>query len=169
MKLIEIGKVVRSQGLKGRIKVLSYMQSPDVLEGVTDLFVGATSADAKHYQFEVFQPGGGLLVLKLQGVDNRDDADRLKGRLVWADAEKMKPLEEDEYYWSDIIGLEAVNEKDEPLGRIASIFPTGSNDVYVCKNDNREILLPAVASVIQKIDLKRGVIVVSLPEGCVEP
>jgi len=168
MKLIEIGKVVRSQGLKGRIKVLSYMQSPDALEGVTDLFVGANSADAEHYRLDVFHTGAGLLVLKLQGVDNRDDADSLKGRLVWADAEKMKPLEDDEYYWSDLMGLHVVDENDESLGRIESIFPTGSNDVYVCKHDGREILLPAVESVIKKIDLVRRVIVVSLPEGIVE-
>lgn len=168
MKLIEIGKIVRSQGLKGRIRVLSYMQFPDALEGVTDLLVGQASTDGKHYRIDGFQRTAGLLVLKLRGVDSRDDADRLKGHHVWADAEKMKPLEKDEYYWSDIIGLEAVDEKDEPLGRIASIFPTGSNDVYVCKNDDREILLPAVESVIKKIDLERGIIVVSLPEGMVE-
>lgn len=168
MKLIEIGKVVRSQGLKGRVRVLSYMQSPDALEGVTDLLVGATSVDAKKYRLDVFQPGAGLLVLKLQGVDDRDAADGLKGCHVWADAEKMKPLEDGEYYWSDLMGLDVVDENDEPLGRIASIFPTGSNDVYVCKNGDREIMLPAVESVIKKIDLKRRVIVVSLPEGIFE-
>lgn len=168
MKLIEIGKVVRSHGLGGRIKVLSYLQSPDALEAVSVLFVGPSPTAVVSYPLSGFQKGKGFFIMKLEGIDDRDEADKLRGRLVWMPAENMRPLEEDEYYWQDVIGLQVVTEEDEPLGRIETVFPTGSNDVYVCRNDKREILLPALAEVIKKIDIERGVMVVSLREGFLE-
>lgn len=168
MKLIEIGKVVRSQGLKGRIKVLSYLESTGGLEGVPELFLGADPASAGCYLLEDVQSASGSLLLKLKGVDNRNDADRLRGCQVWADSGKMTPLEEGEYYWSDIVGLRVVAEDGAVLGRIESIFPTGSNDVYVCRSERGEFLLPAVEQMIKRIDLEQGLIVVSLPEGFFE-
>jgi 16S rRNA processing protein RimM len=168
MKLIEIGKIVRSHGLGGRIKVLSYLQSPDPLRAVDDLLVGTTPSDAVSYPLDAFQDGNGFFILKLEGIDNRDDADRLRGRLVWMPSEKMKPLDDGEYYWEDIIGLQVVTEENEPLGRIETVFPTGSNDVYVCRNEEREMLLPALEQVIKKIDLEQGIMVVSLREGFFE-
>lgn len=168
MKLIEIGKVVRSHGLGGRIRVLSYLQSPDVLEAVPDLFVGPSPDAAVSYPLGGFQSGNDFFILKLVGVDDRDAADRLKGRLVWLSAEQMKPLAEGEYYWQDIIGLRAVTEEGGSLGSVEAVFPTGSNDVYVCRSETGEILIPALAEVIKKIDVDNGIMVVRLPEGFFE-
>ncbi|MCK9362213.1 MAG: ribosome maturation factor RimM [Syntrophales bacterium] len=168
MKLIEIGKVVRSHGLGGRIKVLSYLQSPDVLESVSDLFLGESPAAVVAYPLGGIQNGEGFFIMKLAGIDNRNEAEKLRGLLVWMSAEKMKPLQEDEYYWQDIIGMQAFTEENEPLGRIETVFPTGSNDVYVCRDDQREILIPALVEVIIKIDVERRVMVVRLPEGFFE-
>jgi len=168
MKLIEIGKVVRSHGLGGRIKVLSYLQSPDVIESVSELFLGACPDSVVSYSLTGFQNGQGFFILKLDGIDNRNEAEKLRGLPVWMSAEKMKPLAEGEYYWQDIIGMHAFTEENEPLGRIETVFPTGSNDVYVCRDDQREILIPALAEVILKIDSERKVMVVRLPEGFFE-
>ena len=77
----------------------------------------------------------------------------------------MKELPEDEYYWHDIIGLEVVTDDGLSLGRVESIVPTGSNDVYVCAGGEREILLPAIDDVVKEIDVKKGTMVVTLIEG----
>jgi 16S rRNA processing protein RimM len=77
----------------------------------------------------------------------------------------FKELPEGEYYWRDIIGLNVYTEEGKLLGQIESVFPTGSNDVYVCKGEEREILLPAIADVIRKIDVTRRVMIVRLLEG----
>ncbi|HOO41898.1 MAG TPA: ribosome maturation factor RimM, partial [Syntrophales bacterium] len=68
-------------------------------------------------------------------------------------------------YWRDIIGLDVVTETGQPLGKVQEIFPTGSNDVYVCRNGDKEILLPAIADVIRKVDLREKRMVVRLLEG----
>jgi 16S rRNA processing protein RimM len=77
----------------------------------------------------------------------------------------QEKLPEGEYYWRDIIGLDVYDEDDKYIGKIESVFPTGSNDVYVCKGEEREILLPAIADVIRKIDVNHRVMIVRLLEG----
>jgi 16S rRNA processing protein RimM len=76
----------------------------------------------------------------------------------------LEDLTEGEYYWRDIIGLDVYTQDGKRLGRIESVFPTGSNDVYVCKGE-REILIPAIADVIQGIDLDKNIMTVKLLEG----
>ena len=80
-------------------------------------------------------------------------------------ADKLGDLPEGEYYWRDMIGLKVVTEEGRILGVIEAIFPTGSNDVYVCSGGEREVLLPGIADVIRKIDINRGMMVVRLLQG----
>jgi 16S rRNA processing protein RimM len=94
-----------------------------------------------------------------------ESAKAFVGRKVFLPEDMQEKLSEGEYYWRDIIGLDVYNEDDKYIGKIESVFPTGSNDVYVCKQAEREILLPAIADVIRKIDLNRRVMIVRLLEG----
>ncbi|MEE8480397.1 MAG: ribosome maturation factor RimM, partial [Desulfobacterales bacterium] len=78
-------------------------------------------------------------------------------------------LEDGSYYWFDIIGLSVFITDGKCIGNVESIFPTGSNDVYVVKNPNNdldsEILVPALESVVLSIDLKNKKMHVNLPDG----
>jgi 16S rRNA processing protein RimM len=168
MELIEIGRIVRSHGLEGRVKVLSYLESPEVLGTLSGLFVGRSAQNALLFPLVAAQFGKDYFLLKLDGIDDRDAAEQLRGSFVWMPAEEMQKLPEGEYYWRDIIGLQVATEDGAVLGRVESVFPTGSNDVYVCRGGGREILLPAVGDVVRKIDTDRGVMVVRLPEGLLE-
>jgi 16S rRNA processing protein RimM len=165
MELLEIGKIIRSHGLAGRMKVLSYLESQDVLHNLPEVFVGRRASEAVPFPLEVVQPGRESFILKLGGVEDRDAAARLVGLLVWMPSEKMKKLPEGEYYWLDIIGLQVLTEEGRDLGRIESVFPTGSNDVYVCQGGEKEILLPAIGEVVRNIDMDRRIMVVRLLKG----
>jgi 16S rRNA processing protein RimM len=168
MELLEIGKIVRPHGIAGRMKVLSHLETQDVLNDLAEVSVGRKAQEAVVFSLEAVQPGRGSFVLKLKGIEDRDAAARHKGSSVWMTSEIMKNLPEGEYYWRDIIGLHAVTEEGESLGRIESVFPTGSNDVYVCRNGKKEILLPAIGEVVRKIDMDRKVMVVRLLKGLSE-
>ena len=74
-------------------------------------------------------------------------------------------LQEGEYYWQDIIGLDVYGEDDCHLGWVETIFPTGSNDVYVCRGGGKEILIPAIADVIIRINLEERKMIIRLLEG----
>jgi 16S rRNA processing protein RimM len=165
MGLIEIGRIVRSHGLNGQVKVLSYLETPEVLRGVSELLVGRTEAEALRLPLTALQTGKDSLVLRFEGIADRDAAERLRGQSLWMPAELRHALPEGEYYWSEIIGLQVLTEEGRELGRIESVFPTGSNDVYVCRKGGREILLPAIDDVVRRIDQDQGVMVVRLLEG----
>ena len=167
-RLIEIGRIVRSHGLDGCLKVRSYLETPEVLYDLSELLVGCNVSEAHRYPLETVGIGKVFFILKLGGIDDRDAADGLRGAPVWMPAEKMGKLPEGEYYWREIIGLQVVTEEGRKLGRIEAVFPTGSNDVYVCREGEREILLPAVDEVVRRIDTGSGVMVVRLLKGLVE-
>ncbi len=167
-RLIEIGRIVRSHGLDGRVKVRSYLETPEALQNLSELLVGRSVSEARRYPLETVGIGKNYFILKLRGIDDRDAADGLRGAPVWMPAEKMGKLPEGEYYWREIIGLQVVTEEGRKLGRIEAVFPTGSNDVYVCRDEDREILLPAVGDVVRRIDTGSGVMVVRLLKGLVE-
>jgi 16S rRNA processing protein RimM len=165
MQFLEIGRIVRSHGLAGRLKMLSYLESPEALRDLSGLFVGRSVPGAVLFPLVAVQIGKDSVILKLQGIEDRDAAERLRGCSVWMPSEKMKKLPDGEYYWREIIGLQVLTEEDEILGRIETVFPTGSNDVYVCRGGGREILLPAIEEVVRKIDTDRKVMVVRLLKG----
>jgi 16S rRNA processing protein RimM len=103
--------------------------------------------------------------LTIEGIEDRNAADALRGLSIFLPYDSLETLPEGEYYWEDLIGLAVVTEDGKPLGQIESIFPTGSNDVYVCKEGGREILLPAIAEVIRSVNIQAGTVVVRLLKG----
>jgi 16S rRNA processing protein RimM len=168
MELLEIGKIVGCHGLAGRVKVLSYLDSQDMLNNLPVVFVGRRSQETIPFSLDAVQPGRGFFILKLGGIEDRDAAADLVRLSVWMPSEKMKKLPEGEYYWREIIGLQVFTEEGQSLGRIESVFPTGSNDVYVCREGEKEILLPAIGEVVRQIDTDRGIMVVRLLRGLAE-
>jgi 16S rRNA processing protein RimM len=165
MELLEIGRIIRSHGLAGRMKVLSYLESQDVLDNLAEVSVGRRVQETVTFPLDSVQAGRGCFILKLRGIEDKDAASRLVGLSIWMPMEKLEKLSDGEYYWREIIGLGVVTEEGRSLGRIESVFPTGSNDVYVCRGNEKEILLPAINDVIRKIDMDRRMMVVRLLKG----
>jgi len=162
---IEIGEIVKPQGVRGRIRALSYLESVGVLEGLDALLVRKAGEAAASYRPRKIEARKNFLFLELEGIDEMDAARKLVGGRILVPSNRLKKLPEGEYYWRDLIGLKVVTDAGEALGTVESIFPTGSNDVYVCRGGSREILLPAIGDVIREIDLEKGVMVVRLLEG----
>jgi len=160
--LLEIGKIVKSSGLKGRLKVLSYCESARVLEALASVFVGEDTEHAFPFNVRYLRAKGGSFSLELEGVEDLETAGAVVGQSVFIPPEV---LPDGEYYWKDIIGLDIVTEEGQQLGQVATILATGSNDVYICSGGEREILIPAFDDVVRKIDIGKGLMVVRLPEG----
>jgi 16S rRNA processing protein RimM len=93
------------------------------------------------------------------------EAEALIGADMFIPETELPALDEDTYYWFELIGLEVYTTEEDYLGRITSIFETGSNDVYVVKDKKREVLIPALESVVIDIDLELKRMRVDLPEG----
>lgn len=158
-ELILMGRVVGAYGVRGWIKVQPYTESVDGLCEYSAWWVGSAGAMQEMKVVEAVQHGA-TVVARLDGMDDRDVAARLKGSDVAVPRSAMPPPAEDEYYWVDLIGLEVVNEQGERLGELESHFSNGAQDVMRVRDGDRERLIPYVDAVVREVDLPGRRIVV---------
>ena len=105
-----------------------------------------------------------MVLLKLKGVDIIEDAEKLKGLSIKIPRADAKDLEENEFFIADLIGLEVY--QDDFIGIVEDVFEAGGSDVYVIKRKGKkDLLLPAIASVIKKIDVEKKRMDVEIPRG----
>ena len=161
---LAVGKIVNTHGIRGEIKVMP--MTSDVSRFDYLLFV-TTEWEGSQKEFRVTEARyhKNFVLLKLKGIDTLNDAEKLKGQELLVERKHAIKLDDDEFFICDIIGLE-VYEDDNFLGVITDVIETGSNDVYIINSaDRKELLLPAIQSVIVKVDIEGKRIQVRVPEG----
>lgn len=167
--LIAIGKIVSTHGLNGTCKVYSYAESLSVFKPNSLIHLKQDRGQQKIFEIKWVKPHSGVMLLALKKVTNRNQAQQLIGSEIWIERNKLPEIEEGAYYWCDIIGLSVFTTDNRYLGRVTSIIATGSNDVYVVRNqdnsDKPEVLVPAIESVVREINLEQQMLRVDLPEG----
>jgi len=160
-----IGKIVGVHGLKGTLKVLSYVESMSFFKTGSSIRVINQNGIESIYTLKWVKPHKRGLLFQIEDVNDCDMAQPLIGSMLHIDREALPVIADGTYYWVDLIGLSVVTSDNICIGRVESIFPTGSNDVLVVKDNGNEILVPALESVIREVDLENGTLVVDLPEG----
>jgi 16S rRNA processing protein RimM len=164
-RFILIGRLAGAHGIKGGLKLISYAESLDVFAAGRPIrAIGVDGQEAVYTVHAVRSQGRGA-VLFLSEITDRSQAQALSGCKLFIDKTTLPVLAEGTYYWSDLIGIEVVSVGGRTLGRLESIIETGSNDVYVVKRAAKEILIPALKSVVKAIDLRARRMEVDLPEG----
>lgn len=158
-----VGKIVGLHGLNGTARVYSYADSLSVYEPGSSIMLIDKKGRKKDFTIRFVKQNNRTLLLSLEGITSRTDMEKLVGSELSVKREDLPALDEGEYYWCDIIGLLVFNEKNIYMGRVESIISTGSNDVYVVKNNNDEQLIPAIESVVKKIDLEKKNIIIEMP------
>lgn len=159
---ILIGKIVNVFGLSGEVKVYNYSGAEDRYEKLEQIFAGGN-----RYRIQQVRHQKNMILLKLEGVDDRDAAERLRGKNVYMSEEELPELPENEHYIRDMIGMEVY---DEPTGRIVGtlkdVLTERAQPVYVVNTeDGGEVLIPGVPVFVKKIDETTRRITVALIEG----
>ena len=160
-----IGEIVGVHGLKGTNKFRSYAESLSLFKPGNSILVCESGGQKKEREINWVKPHGGSALVSFKGIEDRDQAETLVGSELFILKEALPDLEEDTHYWFDLIGMEVFSTEEKYLGRIDSIIETGSNDVYVVKDNQKEVLIPALESVVLSIDIKQKRMQVDLPEG----
>jgi 16S rRNA processing protein RimM len=165
-----IGKITGAHGLKGVLKIVSYADSPSLFESGASIIVKATGKPALELTVKWAKPHSKTIRIAFEEVNDRNEAEALRGAGLYILREWLPQLEAGTYYWFDLMGLSVYTGEGRYLGQIESIVPTGSNDVYVvvdhqAETGRREILIPALTSVVMAVDLDQGRMTVDLPEG----
>jgi len=164
-RLVEVGRVQAAYGIKGWVWVYS---NTDPITNVFAYMPWYARTDGVWRELHVaeWREQGKGLVMRLEGVTDRNGAESLKGLALWVSKSCLPELQEGDYYWSDLLDLSVVLEDGRLLGRVHSLMETGSNDVLVVRAapgglDARERLIPWLPDrVVRQVDLASRRIVV---------
>ena len=167
MNYFNVGKIVNTQGLQGEMRVLSVTDFAEerfkkgnklALFDKKDQFVMNVEI-ASHRKAKNFD------IIKFKGMYHINDIEKFRDFSLKVAEEDLSDLEDGEFYYHEIIGLE-VYENDVLLGTIKEILQPGANDVWVVKRKGkRDLLLPYIPPVVLEIDIKQGRVDVEIPEG----
>lgn len=164
-KYLELGQIVNVKGLKGEVKVNSFTDDNTKFERIPKVFLKRKET-LKEYEIEKVGYAKNQVIIKFKNVNTVEEAESLRNSYIVVDREIFGELPEGVYYIADLIGLDVFTEANEYLGKVDDIFSTGSNDVYVVKDElGKQKLLPVIDEVIKQIDLELGKIIVNLIEG----
>lgn len=167
MEYIEIGQIVNTNGLKGVVKVNPFTDDISKFEDLKYVYIQLKN-ELKKVKIEQVRYNKNQVLLKLEGIDSIEKAEKYRNFYLKTEKESQEDLGEDTYYIVDLIGLDVYSDKNEYLGKIEDVFPTGSNDVYVVKDNlGKQILIPAIADVVKKVDLKNKKMIINLIPGLV--
>lgn len=150
-KLITIGRLGDACGIKGWLHLISYASPPENIFSYNALTIKQNLL----IQIEAYKSHGNHFVVQLKNCDDRDQALAFKHQDIFIDRHELPQPQQNEYYWSDLIGLTIYNTNNEVLGVIDHLFETGSNDVIVATHKTKKHLIPYLKSVVKEIDLKK--------------
>ena len=152
--LVIMGRVVAPYGVFGWLKIVPDTEEFDGLLDYKTWWLGKDD-DWRELAVIDAKTHNDVLVVKLQGIDDRDAAFACKGKQIAVPRALLPKLDTEEYYWSDLIGLTVKNQQGVDFGKITDVFATGANDVVVAKSeDGIERLIPYIAQVIVEVSLE---------------
>jgi 16S rRNA processing protein RimM len=158
-----IGFLRRAHGVRGEIILDLHTDFPERLRSGRKLFVGE---ERKLMTLDGARPHAKGMLVKFKGIDTPEDAGQLRNQWVYVRTTDVPSLPDGKLYQHELFGFQVVDENENPLGELVEIIETGANDVYVIRNEfGKEILLPAIPSVILDTDPARRLMRVHLLEG----
>jgi len=163
--LYPIGRVVKSHGVRGKIKIDYFGENPEQFSIYPKIFIRDSEGRSQSYEVLEVTLQRPRLILRLKGVERVEETEDLIGKEILVRQEDLPELEEGEFYWFEILGMAVETEQGRRIGTVKEIIPTGANDVYVVKGKRGEILVPATEEVIRRIDRQRRVMSVFRLEG----
>jgi len=164
-KNVFVGKISSPHGIKGWVKVISYTDPLENILSYKEWFLPVEGSN-KSFSIEDSRIQGKKIIAKLDGIEDRDSAEDLKNKEILVSRLEFPKLEKNTFYWNDLVDLSVMDKKGKQLGKVDSLFETGSNDVLVIVNENKErFLVPFIMDeVIKKVDLAKEFISIEWPE-----
>jgi 16S rRNA processing protein RimM len=163
MDWIPVGRVTRTHGLKGELKFFPADQDDLVVQNDQRIRLGEAT-----FKIKSVRGAKSPFIVKFEGIDSIEAAQILSGQEVLVAKEDFESLPVGEYYRFEIEGLKAFDDTGKYYGVIEDVIATGSNDVYVVREDGKEWLVPMIDSVVQSIDLEQGKLIFHCVEGLFE-
>ena len=163
----EIGQIVKTFGVKGEVKVNPFTDDVEQFERLKSILV-VKNKQLQEIEIEKARYQKNLVILKLKNIDDMNTAEKYKGCYIKIHRKDARKLPKGKYFIADIIGSEVITDDGKSLGKVDDIYNTGSNDIYVVKDElGKQILLPGIKEVILNVDIEKQIVTVHLLEGLI--
>ena len=159
VSFVVVGEVMKARGVRGELLVRPATASIERFLSIRSVWLGKT--ERRNFLVERAKAQGELVLVKLEGIDSREEATQLNGLTLEIPRSEVPPRPEGEHYMFELVGMRVTRTDGIDLGNVADVMETGSNIVYVVKNANgKETLVPATRDVIERLDYENRQILV---------
>ncbi len=167
---LKVGKIVNTHSLKGEVKVISSTDfEEERFKKGSKLLITRGNQLIREVIVESYRNHKNFLLVKFEGIDSVEEAEKLKNLQIKIDSDEVEELEENEFYFHEIIGCQVFDENDRNLGEIIDILTPGANDVWVIKGEEgKEILIPYIEDVVKQIDITNKKVNIEVMEGLID-
>ena len=165
--LLEVGVVIGTHGLRGDLKIQPLPTGGLALPGAREVYLKDSEGHLARHEAVRSSLHKQNILLRLAGLDNFAAVEPLLGSSVWMAKADLPELDDEQYYWSDLEGLEVVDQQQGALGRVVGMFTTPAHDILEVDGPAGEILIPAIEPFLVQLDREKGLLHVNLPEGLV--
>ncbi|HOQ36719.1 MAG TPA: ribosome maturation factor RimM [Acetivibrio sp.] len=170
IQYLEVGKIINTHGIAGELKIMPLTDDPKRFDKLKWVYISPKISDEmKKYDVVRVRYHKNFVIMKVKDIDDLNTAEKYKEQFLIVDRKDAVKLPKDTFFICDLIGMEVFDEEGKSLGFLKEVLQTGSNDVYVVKGDNsREILIPALKSVVKKVCFEENKMEVILPQGLID-
>lgn len=167
---LRIGQITGTHGVRGEMSVLPLTDDPRRFSKLKEVFIIDDSGkEISHLRIEGVKYATNKIILKLEGISDMESVLRLKSRFLAVDRADAVRLPKNSYFICDLIGCVVSDVEGSILGPVADVLQTGANDVYVVKREgSKDLLIPAIKSVVLEVDIGSRKIIVQIPEGLLD-
>ncbi|MDE2125419.1 MAG: 16S rRNA processing protein RimM [Armatimonadetes bacterium] len=151
--MMPLGTIVSPFGRRGEVKLWPDTDYPEQMLKRPTIALRLAKGPVSQWKVQQARMHKRCVVLKLEGIDSIDDAERLRSAVALQDVGDAAPLGEDEYYIHDLVGCEVLTPGGAPLGTVTGVLRTPANDVYVIRSQETEWLLPAIRQAVRNVDI----------------
>lgn len=164
---LKAGVISSTHGVRGEVKVFPTTGEPERFRTLKKVYLD-TGRERIRLEIAGVKFFKQFAILKFRGIDNINEIERYRGCSLWVEREDAVPLEEDEYYIGDLIGMEVFTEDGNKFGVLKDVMETGANDVYIVDTpEHGEILVPAIHDCILDVDIEEKKMKIHLLPGLI--
>lgn len=166
-KLLQVGVITSTHGIRGEVKVFPTTDDPKRFKKLKQVILD-TGKEKRDLEVESVKFFKQFVILKFKGIDNINEVERYKRCPLLVTRDHAVPLQEDEYFIADMIGMQVVTEDGAVFGTLKDVIETGANDVYIIESsEHGEVLVPAIKECILDINIEEQKMQIHLMDGLV--
>lgn len=163
----KVGQIVNTQGLKGEVRVYPFTDDINRFDDLKEFYLGKdlnTTLEVEKVRYK-----GNMVIMKIKNIDTVEMAEKLKNKFMYVSRENGRELEEDEYFISDMIGIDVYTVDGTLVGKLDDVLQYSANDVYVVKGlEGQEYMIPAIMKFVPTIDMNERKMIIDPIKGMLD-